>query len=104
MKNFIDSISKKLLFNNDESETWLNSLFDIFSKFLKEQNISQDTNNWTDIMDSINMITKSNLGSDQASQNHLQIQNDGNTDQTNSEISFQKGNIIHSDLQSRDGD
>ena len=55
-------------------------------------------------MDSINMITKSNLGSDQASQNHLQIQNDGNTDQTNSEISFQKGNIIHSDLQSRDGD
>ena len=36
LKSFIDSISKKLLFNNDESETWLNSLFDIFSKFLKE--------------------------------------------------------------------
>lgn len=36
LKNFIDSISKKLLFNNDESETWLNSLFEIFSKFLKD--------------------------------------------------------------------
>lgn len=63
LKSFIDSISKKLLFNNDESEAWLNSLFDIFSKFLKDQKGNTDNNNWTDIMDSINMITKSNLGS-----------------------------------------
>lgn len=104
LKSFIDSISKKLLFNNDESETWLNSLFDIFSKFLKEQNISQDKNNWTDIMDSINMITKSNLSSDNNSHNQLQIKNDVNTEKSFNVESFQKDNIIHSELQSQRDD
>jgi len=51
-------------------------------------------------MDSINMITKSNLGSDNNSNNHLQIKNDGATDKSFNVESFKSGNIINSEIQS----
>jgi hypothetical protein len=65
MNSYINTISNKLLFNQENSEIWLNKLFELFTNYLNTQPI--DVNNreeeidWRKIMESLNVEDQHNL-------------------------------------------
>jgi len=63
LNSFINSVSHKLLFDSEQSEAWLNQLFELFTQYLKNKpdgGDSQGDLNWKNIMESISKMNNSN--------------------------------------------
>ena len=65
MNSYINTISKKLLFNNENSEAWLNKLFELFTNYLNTQQIDINQRegdlDWRQIMESLNVEDQQTL-------------------------------------------
>lgn len=65
MNSYINTISKKLLFNNENSEAWLNKLFELFTNYLNNQQIDINQRegdlDWRQIMESLNVEDQQTL-------------------------------------------
>ncbi len=63
LNSFINSVSHKLLFDSEQSEAWLNQLFELFTNYLKNKpdgGDSQGDLNWKNIMESISKMNNNN--------------------------------------------